>query len=82
MYEAARVREADSGRASAYRITEVATGREVVTIEQAAAQRGITVNSMQKDITRRKRRGLITELPRLNGKAPVYYPEEVRLEEQ
>lgn len=80
MYEAARVREADSGRASAYRIVEVSTGREVVTTEQAAERRGITVASMTKDITRRKRKNLITELAPLNGKCPVYLPEELRLD--
>jgi hypothetical protein len=79
VYEAARVREADSGRASAYRIVELSTRREVVTTEQAAQRCGITVASMRKDITRRKRAGLITELEPLNGKAPVYYPEELGL---
>lgn len=51
----------------------------MVTTEQAAERRGITVASMTKDITRRKRKNLITELPKLNGKAPVYYPEELGL---
>lgn len=79
MYEAARAREADSGRASAYRITEVSTGREVVTVEEAARRLWVSPATLRKDITRRRQKGLITELEPLNGKAPVYYPEELGL---
>jgi hypothetical protein len=74
-----RVREEVSGRAPAdYVIYEVG-GREVVTTERAAGLRGITVASMRKDILRRKRRGLITELPKLDDRTPVYYPEDLGL---
>lgn len=57
----------------------MSTGREVVTVEQAAPRLYVTVATLRKDITRRKRKNLITELEPLNGKAPVYYPEELGL---
>jgi len=65
---------------SEYRITELATGREVVTTEQAAERRGITVASMRKDAKRRRDRDQLTELEPLNARTPVYYPEDLGLE--
>lgn len=62
-----------------YTITENATGRQVLTTEQAAAQRGITVPSMRKDIARRIARGAVTALPPLDRRTPVYYPEDLGL---
>lgn len=64
-----------------YLITEVETGREVLTTEQAAAVRGIHVPSMRKDIKRRIARGVVTPLPPLNGRTPVYYPADLGIEE-
>lgn len=75
-----RGRDSGSGRASAYRIVEVATGREVVTTEQAAAERGITVASMRKDAQRRLEDGRATRLDPLDGRTPVYYPVDLGLE--
>lgn len=63
-----------------YQIIEVATGRVVITTEQAAARRGITIPSMRKNIARRLQRGQLVALPPLNGRTPVYYPEDLGLE--
>lgn len=63
-----------------YEITEIATGRLVVTTEQAASARGITVASMRKDILRRKKAGKVTDLPMIDGRTPVYYPEDLGIE--
>lgn len=64
-----------------YQIIEEATGRRVVTTEQAATARGITVPSMRKDIKRRIARGVVTTIDPLDGRTPVYYPEDLGLEE-
>lgn len=64
-----------------YEIRECDTGRLVVTTEQAADLRRIQVPSMRKDIQRRKRRGLVTDLPALDARTPLYYPEQLGLEE-
>jgi hypothetical protein len=60
-----------------YEITEMSTGRQVVTTEQAARARGITVGSMRKDINRRYERGAVTKLEPLDARTPLYYPEEL-----
>jgi len=57
-----------------------ADGRRVYTTKEAAALRGITEASMRKDILRRKKAGKITELPTIDDRTPVYYPEDLGLE--
>lgn len=56
-------------------------GRRVVTTKEAAALRGITEASMRKDILRRKAAGTVTELPAIDGRTPVYYPEDLGIQE-
>lgn len=55
-------------------------GRRVVTTKEAAALRNITVASMRKDILRRKKAGRVAELPTIDDRTPVYYPEDLGLE--
>lgn len=56
-------------------------GRRVVTTKEAAALRGITEASMRKDILRRKRAGKVAELPTIDDRTPVYYPEDLGIKE-
>lgn len=52
-------------------------GRVVVTTRQAARARHIEEGSMRSLIRHRRAAGRLTELPMLDARTPVYYPEEL-----